>query len=106
MANLKKKVKANVDGDFFVDETCINCDACRKFAPSIFGDDDYTSFVKKQPEGADEELQAQQALLACPVACIGDTKKSDLKNARDSFPKKVVDNIYINGFNINRQRWM
>jgi hypothetical protein len=29
MANPRKRVPKNVDGDFFVDSTCIDCDACR-----------------------------------------------------------------------------
>ncbi len=30
MADPKKRVLENVPGDFFVDSTCIDCDACRK----------------------------------------------------------------------------
>ena len=32
MANPKKRVPENVPGDFFVDSTCIDCDACRQIA--------------------------------------------------------------------------
>ena len=32
MANLKKRVPENFPGDFFVDSTCIDCDACRQIA--------------------------------------------------------------------------
>ena len=28
----------NVDGEFFVDSTCIDCDACRQIAPAVFHD--------------------------------------------------------------------
>src|SRR5262249_2304786 len=38
MANPKKKVPQNVAGKFFVDTTCINCDACRQLAPATFAD--------------------------------------------------------------------
>ncbi len=37
MANPRKLVPENVPGDFFVDSTCIDCDACRQIAPSVFG---------------------------------------------------------------------
>ena len=37
MANAKKQVAENVPGDFFVDSTCIDCDACRQIAPAVFG---------------------------------------------------------------------
>ena len=49
MANPKKRVPENVPGDFFVDSTCIDCDACRQIAPTVFGEAAETSFVKAQP---------------------------------------------------------
>ena len=49
MANPKKRVPENVPGDFFVDSTCIDCDACRQIAPAVFGEAAETSFVKAQP---------------------------------------------------------
>src|SRR5471030_2131700 len=49
MANPKKRVPENVPGDFFVDSTCIDCDACRQIAPSVFAEAAETSFVKAQP---------------------------------------------------------
>ena len=52
MANLKKRVPENVPGDFFVDSTCIDCDACRQIASSVFGEAAETSFVKAQPSRA------------------------------------------------------
>src|SRR5260370_314260 len=36
MADLRKRVAKNVDGEFFVDSTCINCDTCRQLAPRKF----------------------------------------------------------------------
>ena len=47
--NPKKRVPENVPGDFFVDSTCIDCDACRQIAPAVFGEAAETSFVKAQP---------------------------------------------------------
>ena len=38
MANPRKCVPENVAGDFFVDTTCINCDACRQIAPAVFAE--------------------------------------------------------------------
>ena len=51
MANPKKRALENVPGDFFVDSTCIDCDACRQIAPSVFADVTETSFVHTQPVG-------------------------------------------------------
>ena len=38
MADPKKKVLENIEGEFFVDSTCINCDTCRQLAPGLFED--------------------------------------------------------------------
>jgi hypothetical protein len=38
MAYPKKSVPESVPGDFFVDSTCIDCDACRQIAPVIVED--------------------------------------------------------------------
>ena len=38
MADRRRAVAENVPGDFFVDETCIDCDACRQLAPEVFAD--------------------------------------------------------------------
>lgn len=39
MADTEKTVARNAAGEFFVDTTCIDCDACRQLAPVTFGDD-------------------------------------------------------------------
>ena len=44
MANPKKRVPENVPGDFFVDSTCIDCDACRQIAPTVFAEAAATSY--------------------------------------------------------------
>lgn len=67
MANPRKRVPENVAGDFFVDSTCIDCDACRQIAPAVFGEAAETSFVKAQPGSSTDRRQALRALLACPT---------------------------------------
>ena len=67
MANPRKRVPENVAGDFFVDSTCIDCDACRQIAPAVFGEAAETSFVKAQPVSSADRRQALRALLACPT---------------------------------------
>jgi len=63
MANPRKRVPENVPGDFFVDSTCIDCDACRQIAPAVFGEAAETSFVKAQPVASADRRRALQALL-------------------------------------------
>src|SRR5881396_2494693 len=67
MANPKKRVPENVAGDFLVDSTCIDCDACRQIAPSVFGEATETSFVRTQPATSSDRRRAIQALLSCPT---------------------------------------
>ncbi|HEV2947965.1 MAG TPA: ferredoxin [Gemmataceae bacterium] len=79
MANPRKRVRENVPGDFFVDSTCIDCDACRQIAPSVFGEAKETSFVKAQPNSGTERRQALRALLTCPTGSIGCLGDDDVK---------------------------
>ena len=99
MAKSSLQVKENIEGNFFVDSTCIDCGACRRFAPSVFDATGEYSFVYRQPQTESENLEAQQALLACPTASIGTHQKTDLHKARHSFPLEVTPGIFINGFN-------
>ncbi|MCP3659166.1 MAG: MBL fold metallo-hydrolase [Bacteroidetes bacterium] len=99
MVNLDKAVSENISGQFFVDDTCINCGACRHYSPEVFSATETHSYVKKQPFTEAEFFSAKEALLSCPVAAIGSRVKQDLKNVLESFPKLMSDNIYLNGFN-------
>ena len=49
MADRRNAVRENVEGSFFVDTTCIDCDTCRQLAPDTFGETGEFSFVKAQP---------------------------------------------------------
>ena len=74
MADNNAKYPDNVPGKFYVDETCIDCDACRATAPENFSrnEDAGYSFVCKQPANAEEEQQCLDAKDGCPVEAIGD----------------------------------
>jgi glyoxylase-like metal-dependent hydrolase (beta-lactamase superfamily II)/ferredoxin len=99
MANPKKRVPGNVPGDFFVDSTCIDCDACRQIAPSTFGEAAETSFVKVQPVSRAERRQALQALLACPTGSIGCRGDDDVKAVMKDFPLIVEEPVFYCGYN-------
>lgn len=73
MADKANKWPDNVAGLFFVDDQCIDCDACRTEAPGFFtrNDDNGYSYVFKQPQSEEEIEQCQTALEACPVEAIG-----------------------------------
>lgn len=101
MANSRKRLESNVDGNFFVDATCINCDTCRQLAPESFAEQGDFSAVVRQPEGPAELQQAYQALLACPVGAIGtlQSDKGALREAMERFPILLAGGVYYNGFN-------
>lgn len=73
MAVKENKAPENVPGKFFVDDQCIDCDLCRDIAPDFFGrlDDRGCSFVKKQPQSAEEIDLCTEAMESCPVEAIG-----------------------------------
>lgn len=74
MAELDQKYEDNVPGVFYVDNTCIDCDACREAAPDNFNrnDDGGYSFLDKQPESEEEYQLCLDALDSCPVEAIGE----------------------------------
>lgn len=101
MADLHKRLDTNRAGNFYVDATCINCDACRQLAPASFQEVGDFSAVAHQPAGEMEMRQAYRALLACPTGSIG-TETSDqtiLKKAKGDFPLLLDDGVYYCGFN-------
>ena len=98
MAKLARRLAENVAGDFFVDDTCIDCDACRQIAPATFRDHGEQSSVYRQPETKEETRLALMSLVACPTASIGTTQKHDMRIGIDAFPSKVADNVYFCGF--------
>lgn len=104
MANPNKRLPTNVDGNFFVDSTCINCDACRQLAPATFVEQGECSSVGCQPADERALFQAYQALLACPVGSIGAAKtdKVQMAAAVASFPIRIENEVYYNGFNSDK----
>jgi ferredoxin len=73
VANKKAKWSENVNGQFYVDDQCIACDACVVEAPGFFtmNDIDGHAYVKLQPRTAKEKEECLIALEACPVEAIG-----------------------------------
>jgi ferredoxin len=74
MADVANKYPENIQGKFYVDNQCIDCDLCRETAPDNFkrNDDGGYSFVYKQPENPEEEARCKEAKEGCPVEAIGD----------------------------------
>jgi glyoxylase-like metal-dependent hydrolase (beta-lactamase superfamily II)/ferredoxin len=100
MARASDRIADNVEGDFFVDSSCIDCDLCRQLAPATFARTDRRaqSFVQLQPRDASEEHRALMALVTCPTSSIGTEHKHDSKAAARAFPERVVDDVYFCGW--------
>jgi glyoxylase-like metal-dependent hydrolase (beta-lactamase superfamily II)/ferredoxin len=99
MADRRRSVAENVPGDFFVDETCIDCDTCRQLAPEVFADAGQYSFVHSQPDGPDAARRASRALLACPTGSIGTLDPGRAREAKADFPMLLEGSVYYCGFN-------
>ncbi len=105
MARIEDRLPQNVEGDLFVDSSCIDCDTCRFVAPQTFAradEDDRLgagmSYVARQPTDPMARKRALMALVACPTSSIGTRSKADLKEAVDGFPEPIDDGVYYCGY--------
>jgi len=99
MASVALRLPGNVPGDFYVDSTCIDCDACRQIAPNVFTEAGDASIVFHQPIDEAETKRALMALVACPTGSIGTVEHHDAHIGIDAFPELLAENIYYCGFN-------
>jgi glyoxylase-like metal-dependent hydrolase (beta-lactamase superfamily II)/ferredoxin len=98
MASYARRLPENVPGDFFVDDSCIDCDACRQLAPATFRDHGDQSSVYRQPETEEETRLALLSLVACPTGSIGTTLEHNMRRGIDAFPLRLEENVYFCGF--------
>ena len=100
MAQAALRLAENVAGDFYVDSSCIDCDACRQIAPTTFRDHGEQSSVFRQPASDAEVRRALMALVACPTSSIGTARgKYDARTGAEAFPELLSENVYYCGFN-------
>jgi len=95
MAQREKRLPQNAEGEFYVDSTCIDCDACRQIAPATFHDHGGQSSCYQQPRDPGEVLRAMMALVACPTASIGTASHQNAREAVAAFPTPVVDTTHV-----------
>lgn len=98
MAKIAQRLPQNVPGDFYVDSTCIDCDACRQIAPETFSAFHDLSIVHQQPKTEVQKQCALMALVACPTASIGTTVTHDFHSGIDAFPSLIAEDVYFCGF--------
>jgi glyoxylase-like metal-dependent hydrolase (beta-lactamase superfamily II)/ferredoxin len=100
MARLAARLPENVEGEFYVDETCIDCATCRFVAPEVFRYEPRRglSVVGRQPVSPSGEQRALMALVACPTASIGTVHHRDASPAVAAFPERLAEEVYYCGF--------
>ena len=97
MADPARRHHLNVPGTWFVDDSCIDCDASRQCAPWMFGEADGQAIVVRQPATDSEVREATRALLACPTGSIG--ASGVYIEPSGVFPQELASGIYYVGYN-------
>lgn len=74
MADKTRKFSQNVEGKYYVDEECIDCNLCSEISPDNFrvNPEEGYDYVHKQPSTNQEAELCQEAMESCPVEAIGD----------------------------------
>lgn len=99
MPRLSERRPQNVEGNIYVDRSCIDCDTCRWMAPSVFYEIEEQSAVFHQPTNEQERIAALQALLACPTASIGTVNPPpEIIAVQQSFPIPITETVYHCGY--------
>jgi glyoxylase-like metal-dependent hydrolase (beta-lactamase superfamily II)/ferredoxin len=98
VASLKERYADNAPGSFYVDRTCIDCDACRRIAPAVFAEASDHSFVARQPADDADRRRALMALVSCPTGSIGTATREDVRPALAAYPETVEDEVSFCGF--------
>jgi glyoxylase-like metal-dependent hydrolase (beta-lactamase superfamily II)/ferredoxin len=100
VARLSARLSENAPGDFYVDDSCIDCETCRIVAPEVFARSDRLglSVVREQPAKDGALLRAKMALVSCPVSSIGTESKVDLADAVASLPEPIEGEVFYCGY--------
>lgn len=73
MADNTRKLPENVEGSWYVDDECIDCNLCSELAPEHFKvnlQEGY-DYVYNQPETEKQIQLCTEAMESCPVDAIG-----------------------------------
>src|ERR1700744_2506297 len=97
MADIANRYGDNIQGKFYVDNQCIDCDLCRETAPDNFtrSDDGGYSFVYKQPATPEEEARCKEAMEGCPVEAIGNNGDATLANGKFCGPQAKCLRVFL-----------
>ncbi len=99
MAKVALRLSENVEGEFFVDSSCIDCGVCREVAPDTFARSDLAGASVVQSDEA--IVRAGMGLVACPTSSIGTLHKVDVSLPRERFPEPIdatIDDVAFCGW--------
>ena len=99
---MRSRHPENAPGEWYVDRSCIDCGASRNVAPGLIAERGGQCVFVRQPESADDVLQAWRARLLCPTASIH--TESVQHAPRNAFPEQMTDGVWRLGFNA-RSSW-
>jgi glyoxylase-like metal-dependent hydrolase (beta-lactamase superfamily II)/ferredoxin len=100
VARISARLSENASGDFFVDDSCIDCETCRIVAPRTFARSDRLglSIVRRQPASREDELRAAMALVSCPTSSIGTESKRDVHDGVEALPDPIAGEVFYCGY--------
>jgi len=97
VADPRRRNPKDRGGAWFVDSTCIDCDAARQLAPGLIeADAEGLSHFTREPRGPEEERAAWLALLACPTASIGAPRGA--VPPEGLYPHEVAPGVFLTGY--------
>ena len=85
------KVPENINGSYFVDRSCVDCDTCRSLASDYFrraGDQGY-SYIYRQPVTEQEKELVEEVMDCCPAGAIG--KQEERSQSWSGKPKHAAE---------------
>ena len=98
MARVAARNPAGAPGDWFVDTTCIDCDAARHVAPGLIGTDaSGRSVFLRQPETDEDVRMAWRAVEVCPTRSVGHV--AIRRPPEPVFPHDLGDGVFRLGHN-------
>src|SRR5260221_14629289 len=105
MAQIGRRLPENAPGEFYVDDSCIDCETCMIVAPEVFAESERDlAYVHRQPGSDALHHRAMMALVACPTSSIGTARRGDAAErdaaarAAHAFPEPITDGIYYCGY--------
>ena len=98
MAVAARRHPAGVDGDWFIDDRCISCGACRAAAPDLVRrlDCERQYVFVQQPVTDAEVVRAQHAAEVCPTRSVGTVSGATWEHHH---PVQVAPSVWRTGWN-------